>query len=380
MSRKLNRCVTKVSIFLITMAVIAGMAGCGSILQCSLTISSTAGGNVTAPGEGSFTYKAGTVVGLNATPDAGYQFASWTGDAGTITDVSAAVTTIIMHSNYTITASFYEPEIWDWYDLGAIRNNPRGSYLLMDDLDSATPGYTELASPTTNEGKGWQPIGNDSYLFTGNFDGQGHEICDLFINRPDESLIGLFGSVGEEAVIENVGLVNATVTGEHEVGSLVGHNQGAVSSSYATSNVTGKGYYVGGLLGCINEGSVSNAYSTGNVTGYKGVGGLVGGGAYSTVSNSYSTGSVRGNLSVGGLVGFNFFFLTVSNSFWDIETSGQATSDGGTGKNTTEMQDIATFTGAGWSIAAIALNETNPSYIWNIVNNMTYPFLSWQLV
>ena len=378
MSRKLNRCVTKVSIFLITMAVIAGMAGCGPTPQCSLTISSTAGGNVTAPGEGSFTYKAGTVVGLNATPDAGYQFASWTGDAGTITDVSAAVTTIIMHSNYTITASFYEPEIWDWYDLGAIRNNPRGSYLLMDDLDSATPGYTELASPTTNEGKGWQPIGNDSYLFTGNFDGQGHEICDLFINRPDESLIGLFGSVGEEAVIENVGLVNATVTGEHEVGSLVGHNQGAVSSSYATSNVTGKGYYVGGLLGCINEGSVSNAYSTGNVTGYKGVGGLVGGGAYSTVSNSYSTGSVRGNLSVGGLVGFNFFFLTVSNSFWDIETSGQATSDGGTGKNTTEMQDIVTFSGAGWSIAAVALNETNPAYIWNIVNNVTYPFLSWQ--
>ena len=45
---------------------------------------------------------------------------------------------------------------------------------------------------------------------------------------------------------------------------------------------------------------------------------------------------------------------TVSNSFWDIETSGQATSDGGTGKNTTEMQDIITFSGAGWNITAVA--------------------------
>jgi hypothetical protein len=69
---------------------------------------------------------------------------------------------------------------------------------------------------------------------------------------------------------------------------------------------------------------------------------------------------------------------SVSNSFWDTETSGQATSDGGTGKTTAEMQDITTFSGTGWNITAVALNETNPAYIWNIVNNVTYPFLSSQ--
>jgi hypothetical protein len=69
----------------------------------------------------------------------------------------------------------------------------------------------------------------------------------------------------------------------------------------------------------------------------------------------------------------------VSNSFWDTETSGQATSDGGTGKTTTEMQNIATFSGATWDIIAVANPDTrNPSYIWNIVNAVTYPFLSWQ--
>jgi hypothetical protein len=79
-------------------------------------------------------------------------------------------------------------------------------------------------------------------------------------------------------------------------------------------------------------------------------------------------------------VGLNEGTGTVSNSFWDVETSGQATSAGGMGKNTTEMQDIATFSDAGWNIIAVALNETNPAYIWNIVNNVTHPFLSWQPV
>jgi hypothetical protein len=68
----------------------------------------------------------------------------------------------------------------------------------------------------------------------------------------------------------------------------------------------------------------------------------------------------------------------VTKSFWDRETSGQPTSNGGTGKTTVEMQDIATFSLAGWDIIAVALNETNPAYTWNIVNNITYPFLSWQ--
>jgi len=217
-------------------------------------------------------------------------------------------------------------EIRDWYDLDAVRDNLGGSYILMNDLDSTTAGYEELASPTANEGKGWQPIGDlydpSTDPFTGSFNGQGYEIRDLFINRPDEHYLGLFGYVGEVGVIEDIGAVNVTVNGFSSVGGLVGENDGTVSKSYSTGSVTGS-WYVGGLMGSSNED-------------------------------------------------------TVSNSFWDTETSGQATSDGGTGKNTTEMQDRVTFLSAGWNIIAVALNETNPAYIWNIVNNFTYPFLSWQ--
>ncbi len=77
------------------------------VLEYDLTIDSTVGGNVTAPGEGLFPdYDAGMVVDLVATPDAGYRFVNWTGDVGTIGNVNAATTHITMNGDYSITANF----------------------------------------------------------------------------------------------------------------------------------------------------------------------------------------------------------------------------------------------------------------------------------
>jgi len=73
---------------------------------CTLKISSTAGGSVTAPGERTFIYGPGTEVDLVVTPQAGYQFDMWTGDVGTIANVKGAATTISMNGNYSITARF----------------------------------------------------------------------------------------------------------------------------------------------------------------------------------------------------------------------------------------------------------------------------------
>jgi hypothetical protein len=76
------------------------------VKQYDLTTSSTAGGSVTTPGEGVFTYDEGTVVGLVATPVGGYRFVKWTGDVGTIANIYAASTTITMYGDYSITAEF----------------------------------------------------------------------------------------------------------------------------------------------------------------------------------------------------------------------------------------------------------------------------------
>ncbi|MGM0686755.1 MAG: GLUG motif-containing protein [Promethearchaeati archaeon] len=284
-------------------------------------------------------------------------------------------------------------EIRTWYDLDSVRDNMSGNHTLMNDLDSTTPGYTELASPTANGGKGWRPIGyvrsksgcgavyTRTYGLSGTFNGQGYEIRDLFINR-DESAVGLFAYLLGGGVIKNLGVANTIVVGQYVVGSLVASMEGGtIDNCYFSGNVAGN-TRVGGLVG-INSGNVSNSYATGSVTGNEVVGGLVGQlSELHTIGNSYSSCRVVGGAqsvysTIGGLVGKNYGGPVIS-SFWNMETSGQSISAGGTGKNTTEMQDITTFSEAGWDIIAVALNETNPAYIWNIVNNVTYPFLSWQ--
>ena len=76
------------------------------LVQYDLTISSTAGGSVTTPGEGTFTYDEGTMANLVAIPDAYYHFVNWTGNVGTIADVAAAATTITINGDYSIMANF----------------------------------------------------------------------------------------------------------------------------------------------------------------------------------------------------------------------------------------------------------------------------------
>ncbi|MDH4068022.1 MAG: hypothetical protein OEU97_03710, partial [Dehalococcoidia bacterium] len=201
-------------------------------------------------------------------------------------------------------------EIQDWYDLDAVRNNLRGWHTLMNDLNSTTPGYEELAGPTANGGKGWQPIGSWDAPFARSLDGQGYEIQNLSINRPGESFVGLFGAVGQYGVIKNIGVTNATVLGQSHAGGLAGRNEGTVTNSYFSGSVTGN-QMAGGLMGS-SEGTVTNCHSSGNVTGYEYVGGLVAA-VIGTVSDSYSSSSVTGTAVVGGLVGM--FEGTVTDSY-----------------------------------------------------------------
>jgi filamentous hemagglutinin family protein len=266
----------------------------------------------------------------------------------------------------------------DVTQMQAINTNLAGTYALGKNIDATITN-------TWNAGAGFVPLGNDiipAQSFTGTFDGLGHTITDLYINRPATAAVGLFGSTGNSAAIRNVGLVNGNITGQTSVGGLVGYNTGSVSNSYSTGAVTGTSafdagglvgynggtisnsystvavtgvYYVGGLVG-YNEGTITNSYSTATVNGNTYVGGLVGrlntGGS---ITNSYSTGVVDGFALVGGLVGYNYGVGPIVNSYWDTDTSLQNISDGGTGKTTAEMQTPSTFVGwdfgTTWAVA-----------------------------
>jgi hypothetical protein len=83
----------------------------------SLTVASTTGGLVTAPGEGTFVYPTGANITLIAEADVGnhYHFAEWTGDVGAIGNVTEATTSIVMEGSYSIIAGFeLDP---GWYSL-----------------------------------------------------------------------------------------------------------------------------------------------------------------------------------------------------------------------------------------------------------------------
>ena len=96
---------------------------------------------------------------------------------------------------------------------------------------------------------------------------------------------------------------------------------------------------------------IDNSYNNGNVTATSGVyvGGIVGELHSSSIIDCYSTGQVSGNSSVGGLIGYCPSKSTVNGSFWNTETSQQATSAGGTGLTIEQMKDLSVYTTAGWA-------------------------------
>lgn len=166
-------------------------------------------------------------------------------------------------------------------------------------------------------------------------------------------------------------LGNVSSPGNQYVAGLVGQNSGVqIDESFAVGNVLG-GDDTAGLVGR-NDSPIRNSYALGNVNGGAGsrVGGLVGRQSTYPIENSYSAGLVvAGGANVGGLVGQFWVGGTAVNSFWDIETSLQTVSAGGTGLTTAEMKTLATFLAAGWDIGA--------HYSADLANG--YPFLDWQI-
>ncbi|MCK4629386.1 MAG: PASTA domain-containing protein, partial [Sedimentisphaerales bacterium] len=266
------------------------------------------------------------------------------------------------------------------------------------DLSAYTGEQFNIIAPDTNDATS----GFQGTKFTGSFDGNGHIITNFTYSAMNTDYIGLFGCVGDGAEIKDLGITDVSISGDDCLGGLVGKNYyGGISNCYANGTVTG-GYdsdYFGGLVG-INSGSISNCYTTGSVSGNDFLGGLVGlnlcsiNNCYATgtvsgdfrlgglvghnvngsISNCYATGSVSGYINLGGLVGSNRDG-SINNSFWDIETSRISISDGGTGLNTEQMQNINTFLNDGWDFIDETANGTED--IW-WMPEIGYPALTFQ--
>jgi filamentous hemagglutinin family protein len=201
-------------------------------------------------------------------------------------------------------------------------NNVVGNYALGKDINAA-------GTQNWNNSAGFMPIGNSSdgtLPFNGKFDGLGHTITRLFVNRLDMSNVGLFAKTTGGSKISNVTLLEGNINGFDSVGGLVGENTGTIDkasysgSVYGDSGVTSEGAdSVGGLVG-LNSGNIVNSNAHGSVTGNIDVGGLVGFNNLGNISASYADANITGiegfqhnSDTLGGLVGRNSG--SISNSF-----------------------------------------------------------------
>jgi filamentous hemagglutinin family protein len=204
---------------------------------------------------------------------------------------------------YIVINSLGAPGSTTGTDLQGMNGNLAGRYALGSDIDaSATSTWNWNGSAYS----GFTPVGDTGSQFFGVFDGLGHVIAGLSINRQSSNAVGLFGdAVGPAGVatIRNVGLEGGNVSGNLYVGALVGNGRVDISNSYSAGSVSGIGGFAGGLVG-YNGATIGNSYATGSVRGGDYVGGLVGWNGGSII-NSYATGSVSGVNEIGGLVGFS---------------------------------------------------------------------------
>ncbi len=246
-------------------------------------------------GDGGGDYITNAPVNLSSTGS----FATKDGSAGTVI-------------NWIIIDSLGSAGSTNSADLQGINGNLSGNYVLGADIDAS-------ATSSWNSGKGFAPLGGDTNPFTGSFDGLGHTISDLTINRGSKDFVGLFG-YSNVANLRNLGLLGGSVTGYLYVGGLVGMNQNStVRNVFSTTPVTGEAM-IGGLIGFNKNSTIDNAYATGNIdangvvddliyTGEKCTyaGGLVGLNVESTINNAYATGNILlAKSALGGLVGGNF--------------------------------------------------------------------------
>lgn len=175
--------------------------------------------------------------------------------------------------------------------------NLSGDYALGKDIDASV-------TSRWNGGAGFMPIGNSNNAFHGQFDGENHIIYSLYINRPASFGVGLFGAAYGK--ISNLGLVYGNISGQRDVGGLVGTaGQGIkLNHVFYTGTVKGSEDNVGALAGYLSEGNISDSWSRSTVTGNSNVGGLAGalrlGGG---IDNSFAIGTVTGSSLVGGMVG-----------------------------------------------------------------------------
>jgi hypothetical protein len=267
-------------------------------------------------------------------------------------------------------------EITDQAGLNAIREVMSGKYMLTKDITLVT-GENGVDSV-----EGWLPINNAISSFTGVFNGGGHTIRGLWIDRPATDYIGLFGRVGSKAIIKNLSVVidndKGGINGAQYVGAIAGYLQTpfpanvygiTLSDLNSTGDINGTSS-VGGIAGYAFRVSIERASFSGKIVGRtfvnsNGSGGIAGTLSGGVITNSYSTGDINATYSVGGIAGHSSVGSEIANSYSTANITASATNGRAGGiAGTSDGSDIVNCYARG------DVTSTVGDYVGGVVGNL----------
>ena len=220
-----------------------------------------------------------------------------------------------MKQNYTFRAMLFMAVLWLMPAVGwALETDEDGAYVIATSQDLVSFAQTVndgepaaiavLTQDIDMAGVAIDPIGTEANLFTGTFDGKGHVISNLTIEREGVEYVGLFGRVSGGAVIKDFILRNARLSGQAFIGIVGGSNgSGTVTLDRLgfEGEAVGTAQNVSGIIG-VNMSSaatfvITNCYVTGKVAGGRESAAITGwtGGAQSSITGCWSTAEVSGN-------------------------------------------------------------------------------------
>lgn len=201
-----------------------------------------------------------------------------------------------------ISLSVSFPNLWDKHFIQTANITFNADPSLVDWDNNDTLEYNTGGEDIN----GFLPIGNEWRNFSGTYNGNGYYISNLYISRTSNN-VGLFGST-YSAAIENLGIKDFKISGNHNVGGLAGqtskfyYSTSTISNCYAIGELSG-GRNIGGLVGNNEWTNISNCYTIVSIEGNTEIGGLIGRVRTTHISGCYSTGIIKGSAEVGGLVG-----------------------------------------------------------------------------
>ena len=233
---------------------------------------------------------------------------------------------------------------------GVAQNRSANAVLTADIVVNSDEKISSYNGTDSVSWRPWTPIGNNSNRYTGTFDGNNKTISGLYFNNSEQNYVGLFGFIGSNAKIKNVGVVNSYYKGNDHVGGVCGKNYtSTITNCYNTGNVsaTNEYAYVGGVCGDNYGGTITNCYNTGSVTatGDSAYGGGVCGDNYNgTIENCYYDNIVYTGNAVGH--NYNGTLTSVEGKSTDQFASGEVAYllNGSSSENVTWYQKLLTDT------------------------------------